>query len=85
MLGRCRIGVAESGDLARRISQPKFRPASNSFSSLAAAAIEFTAVQRNWRDFRIAHEAVNATMRRCRKFGRLVWLRFHEPEPWRLR
>jgi hypothetical protein len=37
-----------------QIAQFKFRPASNGFGALAAAVAEFAAVQRRWRDFRMA-------------------------------
>lgn len=38
----------------KKIAQLEFQPASNSFAVLVAAVIEFLAVQRGWRDFRIA-------------------------------
>jgi hypothetical protein len=37
-----------------KIARLEFRPRSNGFSALAAVAIEYFAVQRGWRDFRIA-------------------------------
>jgi hypothetical protein len=45
----------QAGDAAHKVAQLEFRPASNSFSASAAAVIEFLAVQRGWRDFRMAH------------------------------
>jgi hypothetical protein len=38
----------------RKTAQPEFQLPSNSFAAFAAAADEFAAVQRGWRDFRIA-------------------------------
>jgi hypothetical protein len=43
-----------AGDRLRKIAQFKFRSASNGFGALAAAFIEFAAVQRYWRDSRMA-------------------------------
>jgi hypothetical protein len=39
---------------ARDIAQFKFQHPSKRFGGVAAAVIEFAAVQRGWRDFRIA-------------------------------
>jgi hypothetical protein len=41
-------------DAARKIADAKFRLASNSFDGFNAATRENAAVQRGWRDFRIA-------------------------------
>jgi hypothetical protein len=50
-----------------------FRLGSKRFVRLATQICKLTAAQRDWREFRIAQkQAVNATMRRCRKFGRLA-------------
>jgi hypothetical protein len=45
----------QAGDAAREVAQLEFRPASSSFGASAAVVIEFLAVRRGWRDFRIAH------------------------------
>jgi len=41
------------------------------------------ASQRRWRDFRMAPTNANATMRRCRKFGRLVTERNRTQPEWK--
>jgi hypothetical protein len=50
--------LARSGrralDNAYKIAHPKFRLASSSFVVFAARASDFAAVQRGWRDFRMA-------------------------------
>jgi hypothetical protein len=43
-----------AGDDAARIAQLEFCLPSKSFGTSAAAIIEIAAVQRRWRDFRIA-------------------------------
>jgi hypothetical protein len=40
--------------MRREITQLKFRYGSSSFGAAAAVRIEIAAVQRSWRDFRIA-------------------------------
>jgi len=50
-----------------------------------ATIVLVAATQRDWRGFRMAHAAGNATMRRCRKFGRALRGRdSREQNPWRL-
>jgi hypothetical protein len=43
--------------VAPAIAQPKFWSASSSFGVFPAMAGEFAAVQRGWRDFRIAQSS----------------------------
>jgi hypothetical protein len=43
-----------AGEPAQEIARPEFRPAASSFGAFAAAIAEIAAVQRSWRDFRIA-------------------------------
>jgi len=43
-----------AGSGARKITQLEFPVSSKSFGTVTAAAFEFAAVQRGWRDFRIA-------------------------------
>jgi hypothetical protein len=42
------------GNARPKIARIEFRLWSNSFDGIPAAVVEFAAVQRGWRDFRIA-------------------------------
>jgi len=65
-----RRGRGQAG-IARR----KFPTAAKSFRALAAAVIEFAAVQCGWRDFRIAQRSFERADPRCQKIGRRRLLR----------
>ncbi len=70
---------------AAKIAEPEFGLGCKRFGSFVAMPCKIAAAQRDWRGFRIAQsQAVNATMRRCRKFGRQAEARSREREPWRL-
>jgi hypothetical protein len=56
---------------ARTIAQSKFRIGSSGFGALATLAPAFAAVQRGWRDFRIAQLSFERADPRCQKIGRL--------------
>ena len=45
---------SSAADAPSRITQFKFRIADSSFRPLTAAVVKFAALQRGWRDFRIA-------------------------------
>jgi len=59
-----------AGDDANKIAQLGFRHRSSSFGVFAAAAGEIAAVQRGWRDFRIAPSSCEREILRCQKIGR---------------
>jgi hypothetical protein len=47
-------GFAPGADAMSRIAQPKFWSGFSSFDAFQSVTGEFAAVQRGWRDFRIA-------------------------------
>jgi hypothetical protein len=49
---------------------PNFRIAASGFGAFAAAVRRFAAVQRGWRDFRIAQLSFERADPRCQKIGR---------------
>jgi len=51
------------------------------FGELSPGLAQNRRYLRGWRDFRIAQCSANATMRRCRKFGRLVTIAASGPIP----
>jgi len=51
--GRLNGRRSRAAGAGRKTAQPEFQLPSNSFAAFAAAAGEFAAVQRGWRDFRI--------------------------------
>jgi hypothetical protein len=78
--GRRRRAAGARGKAA----QPEFQLPSNSFGAFAAAAGEFAAVQRGWRDFRIAQsscESADPSLPKNWSLWRLS--RLHEQEQWR--
>jgi hypothetical protein len=46
--------LRRTSDDVSTIAQLEFRHASNSFGGPAAASVDFAALQRGWRDFRMA-------------------------------
>jgi hypothetical protein len=60
-----------AGDDARKIARLKFQPASKSFAVFMTAVFETAAVQRGWRDFRIAPSSCERGDFGCQKIGRL--------------
>jgi hypothetical protein len=58
------------GDAVCNFAQPKFRIACSGFGGLAARSANFAAVQRGWRDFRIAQSSFERADPRCQKIGR---------------
>jgi hypothetical protein len=76
---RSRVAGAE-----RKIVQPEFQLPANSFAAFATAAGGFAAVQRCWRDFRIAQQSCESADPALPK----IWSpwrlpRLHEQEQWR--
>jgi hypothetical protein len=47
-------GAPDPASPREKIVRLEFRPRSNGFSALSAGVIEYFAVQRGWREFRIA-------------------------------
>jgi hypothetical protein len=47
----------DAGADAPKIAQHKFRPSASSFAAAIRRKSEIAAVQRGWRDFRIAQES----------------------------
>jgi hypothetical protein len=52
--GRCNGRYGGAAGVMRKTTQSEFQLPSNSFGAFAAAAGDFAAAQRGWRDFRIA-------------------------------
>jgi hypothetical protein len=73
-----------AGDHGRNIAQLEFRPPTNGFDVLAAAAIDLAAVQRGWLDFRIAQWSFERADPRCQKIGREVIVAIAREEQRRL-
>jgi mannose-6-phosphate isomerase-like protein (cupin superfamily) len=60
-----------------KIAQLKFRLLPSGFGAFAAAVSEIAAVQRSWRDIRMAPGSCEREIRRCQKIGRRRWSRSH--------
>jgi hypothetical protein len=54
----------------KKIADPKFRIVASDFRNPAAAVGEFAAVQRGWREFRIAKSSCEHGDPGCQKYGR---------------
>jgi hypothetical protein len=72
-----------AGDHASGIAQLEFCLPSKSFGTPAAAIIERAAVQRGWRDFRMAITSCDRNDAPLPKIWTLASLRAHEREQWR--
>src|SRR5947209_4715001 len=67
----CRLGHERcAGTASPNIPGIEFRLAANGFGLLSGALRKFAAVQRGWRDFRIAQSSFERANPRCQKIGR---------------